>query len=191
LEELSQHILDIAFNSLEAGATTLEIAVRENTALNIFEFTVRDNGRGIAGEDLPKVLDPFYTTKKNKRAGLGVPLLQEAAERCGGLFEILAAPLAGTTVRAIFPHDHIDRAPLGDIAGTIVSLITAAGSLGLTYRHGYNDKEYFFDTGELQPLLGDIPLRTPEVLLWMAEFLSKNIALLKEADNGEKLGRTG
>lgn len=191
MEELSQHILDIAFNSLEAGATLLEISVRENLPVNTLAFTVRDNGRGMAGEDIPKLLDPFYTTKKNKRAGLGIPLLQEAVERCRGLFEVQSAPLAGTSVRAVFPHDHIDRAPLGDMAGTIIILVTATDSLRLTYRHGYNDKEFFFDTLELKKKLKNIPLSTPEVLVWLEEYLAQNIALLKEADNGEKLGRTG
>ncbi|MFZ5642820.1 MAG: ATP-binding protein [Bacillota bacterium] len=191
MEELSQHILDIAFNSLEAGATRLEINVRENLLVNILEFEVRDNGRGIAESDLPKVLDPFYTTKKNKRAGLGIPLLKEAAERCGGLFDVISPPEGGTIVRALFPHDHIDRAPMGDIAGTLNVILTAGQSLHMVYRHQYNNNTFCFDTKDIQSHLGDIPVWTPEVLVWLEEYLKNNIALLKEAGESEKLGRTG
>ncbi|MFZ5648702.1 MAG: ATP-binding protein [Bacillota bacterium] len=154
MEELSQHILDLSLNSLEAGATRLEILVRENTAENYLEFKVRDNGLGIADEDIPKVLDPFYTTKKNKRVGLGIPLLRDAVERCGGSFRIRGMPTAGTTVTAVFPHRHPDRAPLGDIAGTLNVLIAGNRNLHLIYKHEYNGNHFFFNTEELVGTLG-------------------------------------
>ncbi|MCP3894524.1 MAG: ATP-binding protein, partial [Bacteroides sp.] len=50
MEDLSQHILDIAFNSLEAGAADIEITVREDIKSNMMEFKVLDNGRGINEE---------------------------------------------------------------------------------------------------------------------------------------------
>lgn len=154
MEELSQHILDLSFNGLEAGATRLEILVRENTAEDFLEFKVRDNGLGIADEDIPKAMDPFYTTKKNKRVGLGIPLLRDAVDKCGGSFRIRGMPLAGTTVTAIFPHRHPDRAPLGDIAGTLYVLIAGNRDLHLVYKHEYNGNSFFFDTEELVKTLG-------------------------------------
>lgn len=154
MEELSQHILDLSLNSLEAGATRLEILVRENTDENIFEFKVRDNGFGIATEDIPKVLDPFYTTKNRKKVGLGIPLLRDAVERCGGSFRIRGMPSAGTTVTAVFPHRHPDRAPLGDIAGTLNVLMAANRNLHLIYRHEHNGNQFLFDTEELVKTLG-------------------------------------
>jgi len=192
LEELSQHILDVAFNSLEAGADRLEITVTENTLTNLLQIEVRDNGRGISPEDIPRVMDPFFTTKKEKKVGLGIPLFREAAQRCGGLFEIKPAPRAGTVVTAAFPHDHLDRAPLGDIAGTLSVLIAGNTTFRLTYRHRYNEKNFSFDTKDFQSLLGeDIPLRAPEVLVWLGKHLIENIANLKEANTLEKFGRTG
>lgn len=192
MEELSQHILDVAFNSLEAGADRLEITVSENILINLLQIEVRDNGRGITPADIPRVMDPFYTTKKEKKVGLGIPLFREAVERCGGLFEIKPAPRAGTVVTATFPHDHLDRAPLGDIAGTLSVLMAGNNPLRLTYRHRYNERVFSFDTKDFESQLGeDIPMRTPEVLVWLEKHLAENIGNLKEADTLEKFGRTG
>jgi len=190
LEDLAQHILDISFNSLEAGATKLEISIREDIAANILEFEVRDNGRGIAEKDISKVLDPFYTTKNGARTGLGIPLLHEAVERCGGSFEIKSLPQKGTRVKARFPHDHLDRAPLGDITGTLITLITSNEFLHLTYRHRYNGQTFSFNTKELKSMLKGISLQTPEVMVWLEEYLSQNIAGLRRAKD-EKFGRAG
>ena len=181
MEELSQHILDIACNSLDAGATKLEITVLEDLAANVLEFTVRDNGRGIASEDVPKILDPFFTTKgRKKKIGLGIPLLKEAVERCDGVFKLESKPGGGTMITARFPHDHIDRAPLGDIGGTIRVLLLDHKTMDLTYRHSYNDRTFSFNTTEFKTLLGeDIPLEQPEILLWLEEHLTREIANLK------------
>lgn len=191
MEELSQHILDLAYNSLEAGATCIEITIREDTAANVLEIIVRDNGRGMAREDVPRVLDPFFTTKDRKRVGLGIPLLQEAVDRCDGFFEIEAQPLVGVTVRALFPHNHLDRAPLGDISGTISVLLAGNRSLNLTYKHHYNGQTFCFETGEFKNMLGDIPIHRPDIMVWLEKHLAREIANLREAEKNEEHQRTG
>lgn len=190
MEELSQHILDIAFNSLEAGATELTISVQEDIKHNLFQFKIIDNGRGITAEDITKILDPFYTTKSFKRVGLGVPLLQDAVDRCGGNLEIKALLSGGTSVTAVFPHDHLDRAPLGDITGTLITLITGHQQLNLVYRHRYNRQTFIFETRQLKTLLRGIPLHTPEVLVWLKNYLNLKIIDLRRETN-EEFGRAG
>lgn len=190
MEDLAQHILDIAVNSLEAGASGIEISVREDTAQNLMEFMIQDDGRGIKDDELQKVLDPFYTTKKQKRIGLGVPLLNEAVQRCGGTLEIRALPRRGTIVRAAFPHDHLDRPPLGDIAGTLITLVAGHDALYLKYTYQYNGKAFSFNTKEFRAHLGSVSLQTPEVLVFLESYLNNNISDLRR-ETGEKLGRTG
>jgi len=190
LEDLSQHMLDLAFNSLEAGCTDLQICIREDLKSNILEFMVRDNGHGIDREDMEKVLDPFFTTKENARVGLGISLLKEAVERCDGIFKIDSLPGVGTCVHAVFPRDHVDRAPLGDIAGTIVSLVTGSGDLEMVYRHEFNHKQFYFSTAEFKLSLEGISIKTPAVLVWLEESLSKEIKALRRGKN-EKFGRAG
>ena len=146
----------------------------------MLEFTVRDNGRGFTSEELSKILDPFFTTKgRKKKIGLGVPLLREAVERCNGVFKLEALPQGGVMVTARFPHDHLDRAPLGNIGGTISVLLLGHNSLDLTYQHLYNEQTFSFNTTEFKQQLGDIPLEQPEILLWLEEHLTREIANLK------------
>ncbi|MCG8400418.1 MAG: ATP-binding protein [Firmicutes bacterium] len=190
MEDLAQHILDIAINSLEAGATRLEIVLREDIAANVLSFKVLDNGRGISESDVPKMLDPFYTTKKHKSVGLGIPLLQETVSKCGGTLEISALPNRGTRLKAAFPHDHLDRAPLGDIAATLVAVIAGNGLLELKYSHHYNKKLFTFNTSDLKPRAGGIPLQTTEVLGLLAEYLTANITELRR-ENIEECGGIG
>lgn len=191
MEELSQHILDICFNSLEAGANQIDITVQEDIAANLLEFKVLDNGRGFAGLDMENLLDPFFTTKKNKPVGLGLPLLKEAVDRCQGNFQIVPIPQGGTLVSATFPYNHLDRSPLGDMAGTLMALMAGHCSLRITYRHRYANNNFYFDTQEIKEKLEAVSLQSPQVLVWLGQYLTANIAFLKEAAENEELGRTG
>jgi signal transduction histidine kinase len=65
MEDLSLHILDIVENATNAGATLVEIYVKEETRRNLLEVVIRDNGRGMDPEVLKNVLDPFVTTRTN------------------------------------------------------------------------------------------------------------------------------
>jgi signal transduction histidine kinase len=117
--ELALHILDIAENSIRAGATLVRILVRESRSKDLFLMRITDTGRGMTREERGRALDPFYTTKKVRRVGLGLPMLAEAAERTGGRLRLRSRPQTGTIVEASFGLSHIDRQPLGDIASKI------------------------------------------------------------------------
>ena len=190
MEELSCHILDLARNSIEAGATKLEITINENPEENLLEFQVRDNGRGIVEKDISKILDPFYTTKEAKKIGLGVPLLSEAVHVCGGSLKIKPLSTGGTEITAVFPYHHLDRAPLGDLPGTISVLLATVHSFDLIYNHRYNRKTFILDTNEIRSQLGEVPLTTPAVLNWLQEYLIINLINLRGGEVIEELRRS-
>ena len=123
MQELSLNVLDIAQNSVRAGARLIEIMVDEQPESDTMTITVADDGCGMTPEQAAHVTDPFFTTRTTRRVGLGVPFLKMAAEMTGGGLTIETAPGRGTTVRAVFGLTHIDRMPLGDIAATICSLL--------------------------------------------------------------------
>ena len=175
MEELAHHILDIARNSVEAGATRLEITVEEDTQSGVLRFVVGDNGPGMPEHVRRRMLDPFFTTKSGKKVGLGLPLLQMAVQRCGGHLEVSSAPGQGTTVVATFPYYCWDRPPLGDIPRTVVGLLAGSNQVDLCYRHVYNGQVFELDTVEIRLRLGGIPLQTPEVLLWLRQHLAESI----------------
>lgn len=82
MDELSLYVLDITMNSIRAGATEVSVTLREDG--DWLWFTVSDNGCGMTEEQLKKLTDPFFTTRKTRKVGLGVPFLKMLAEMTGG-----------------------------------------------------------------------------------------------------------
>jgi hypothetical protein len=91
----------------------------------ISRFSYRMMGKGIPADIIEKVTDPYYTSRTTRKVGLGLPLFKQNAEMAGGEFKIDSEPGRGTVVKAAFKHDHLDRPPLGDIAGVIVILVSS------------------------------------------------------------------
>ncbi len=162
--ELALHVLDIAENSSRAQASLIEITIVEDLVRDIFSLEIKDNGQGMDAQTMEKALDPFYTTKKVRRIGLGLPMLKQAANTAQGRFSLQSEVGKGTAVYAEFKHSHIDRQPLGDIAGVITMLILGNPAIDIVYTHRKNGNTYILDTRELREGLGDVPLNNMEVL---------------------------
>lgn len=173
MRELSLHILDLLENSLEAGASRIEVEIIEDTVRDKLVISVTDNGRGMDAETLRRVTDPFFTTRTTRSVGLGIPLLKAAAERCNGELKITSQPGVGTQVVAEFERDHIDRAPLGDVASTLLSVILSRQKCDLHFRHRLDGREFEFDTQEMRQILGDVPLDHPRVRAWLEDFIAE------------------
>jgi hypothetical protein len=165
--ELSLHVLDIAENSTRAEAKHIFITLREDTGEDRLTLEIRDDGTGMTEDVVARVLDPFYTTKKVRRVGLGLPMLAEAAGRTGGELILESKPGAGTEVRVTFGLSHLDRQPLGDMAGTLVTLLTGHPETEFIYRHERDGRTFLLDTREVREEIGDIPLNHPEILAWV------------------------
>ena len=174
MQELSLNILDIAKNSVRAGASKIEITVEKCTADKRLDITIEDDGCGMTPEQAAHVTDPFFTTRTTRRVGLGVPFLKMAAEMTGGGLTIETAPGRGTTVRAVFGLTHIDRMPLGDIAATICSLIQCNPEIDFTYTYRRGESSFTADTREFCAVLGDVPLSNPEVVAFIGSFIREN-----------------
>lgn len=178
MKELSLHILDIMQNSVVAGATLVELTVTENAAEDILEFTVKDNGKGMSEEFLSRVENPFTTSRTTRKVGMGIPLLKLAAESTGGGIHIESELGKGTVISARFGYSHIDRQPLGDMAGTMLGIVTSYDKTEFLYTHNVNGREFLFDTREIRKILGDVPFTQPEIVLWLSDFLKENEAEL-------------
>jgi anti-sigma regulatory factor (Ser/Thr protein kinase) len=179
VRELSLHILDILENSLEAGASRIELEITEDHGANRLIICVIDNGRGMDAETLKRVSDPFFTTRKTRHVGLGIPLFQAAAQRCNGNLVVTSQPGVGTQVVADFQWDHIDRAPLGDMRNTLLSVLLAHGECTLRYRHQVDEREFAFDTAEMRAAMGsELSFSHPRVRAWLQDFLDEGFAEL-------------
>ncbi|MFT4145315.1 MAG: ATP-binding protein [Mobilitalea sp.] len=174
MTELSLNVLDIANNSIRAGAGLVEIDIEIHRDLDVMSITITDNGCGMTSEQLMQVKDPFYTTRTTRRIGLGIPFFQMAALGTGGSLDIHSTPNVGTKVTATFGLSHIDRMPLGDINSTIHTLIILNPQIDFAYRYQFEEKQFALDTRMLREILGDIPLNSPEVSNYIKEFLAEN-----------------
>ena len=171
MKELSLHMLDIAQNSISAGASRIALTVEEEGGR--IRLVVTDDGRGMSPEFLAAAADPFTTTRTTRKVGLGLPLLRMAAEQTGGGVEIESALGVGTTVSAVFFSGHIDCPPLGDMASTAALLIQGLPEgTDLVYTHRRGGAAFRVDTTQLREILGpDIPLSAPEVIRWAEDYI--------------------
>ncbi len=178
MRELSLNILDVAQNSITAGASLITIEVSENTTQHTLLIGIYDNGKGMSEEQVKSVIDPFFTTRTTRKVGMGIPLFKMAAEQTGGRLEIKSEIGVGTEVRAYFMTDSVDFTPLGDVASTVQMLITMNTDRDFLYKHSVNGKEFVVDTREIKEILGDVPLDTYEVSQWLIDFIKENTEVL-------------
>lgn len=179
MKELSLHLLDIAQNSVTAGAGRIDLTLEEDEQRDC-RLVIADDGKGMSPELLARVTDPFTTTRTTRKVGLGLPLLRMMAEQTGGSMEIQSQVGVGTTVTALFRASHIDCPPLGDLPSTVSLLIQGAPDVEWTYRHTTPKGTCVLDTRELRAVLGEVPLSEPSVALWIKEYLQEQEQIIKE-----------
>ncbi|NLD45548.1 MAG: ATP-binding protein [Chloroflexi bacterium] len=176
MRELSLHLLDLVENSLEAGASLVEIEIVEDHGRNLLSMAVSDNGKGMDTEVVARATDPFYTTRTTRSVGMGIPLLRAAAQQCNGDLWVTSRQGEGTQVRAEFALDHIDRAPLGDLKATLMGILLSNRSCDVRYTHRVDRRQFSFDTRDLRAALGNVPLAHPRVRAWIEAFLDEGFA---------------
>lgn len=182
MKELSLNILDIAQNSVAAGATVVDLKLEEDQE-GWLTVTIADNGCGMTPEFLARVTDPFTTTRTTRKVGMGLPLYRLAAEQTGGTMTIESTPGVGTTVTATFHRRHMDCPPLGDIGGTVALLIQGSPHLTVNYCHATPAGCAELSTQTLREILGDdISLAEPQVFAWIRSYLTQQEAELEGAE---------
>ena len=140
MRDLSLHILDLIENSIRAEASLISVTVAENHADDTMQVIIEDNGVGLSVKP-EQAMDPFYTTKKGKRTGLGLALFRAAAERADGKLTVEKSPLGGVAVKATMKLNHVDRSPLGDLAATLSSIVCTNPGIELWCRLAVDRQE--------------------------------------------------
>jgi hypothetical protein len=180
MQDLSLHILDIVENAIASEASHVVIRITEDPGQNQMIVEIEDDGKGIPHHLLEKVIDPFFTTRTTRKVGLGLSLLQQAAQACEGDLQVQSLEGQGTLVKANFRYNHIDRKPLGDMASTMVTLIVGNPGMDFQYKHRKGDKTFVFDTVELKRELDDVPIDHPRVVKFVREEIHKGLEELGE-----------
>ncbi len=100
--QLQQVFLNIIINAadvLSENKTPMELTIMTEDSADTIEVRFKDNGRGIAGDDLIHIFDPFYTTKDpGKGTGLGLSVCYRIVEGHGGKISAESLPGEGTTI---------------------------------------------------------------------------------------------
>lgn len=154
MEDLALHVLDIAQNALEAGATRVELAILEDLEHDRLVIEVSDNGPGVPPDALRRATDPFYTTRTTRLVGLGLSLLDAAARAAGGEVRVESAPGSGTRVTATFVRSHVDRQPIGDLEGTLLALMVGHPEVEIEYRHVVGERTFALNS---RAVAADLP----------------------------------
>ncbi len=181
MPEIAMNVLDVAENSVRAEASLIEISVTVDQAADRLTIVIKDDGCGMSPEQVAHVEDPFFTTRTTRKVGLGVPFYKMAALSTGGDFSIESEVGKGTIVTAVFGLSHIDRMPLGDMPGTMHTLITFNTHIDFVYTYSYNDQSFKLDTREFKQILGDVPLNAPDVSQYIKDYLKEGTL---ETDGG-------
>lgn len=175
MRDISLHLMDIVQNSIRAQAATIQIRImlQENGVLTL---VVEDDGFGMDQELLKRVQDPFATTRRSRRVGLGLPLITENARRTGGNVKIESEHGKGTLLTAVFHTDHIDCPPIGDLTETILALVIANPETpDFIFQLTTPSGEASLDTRLVREALQGVPLNEPEVVAWMQSTLKEEI----------------
>ncbi len=169
MKDLSLHILDIVENSVKAGAKTVTIEFSWHDT--VFSFCISDDGPGFPKGVKEDPTDPFRTTRKERKVGLGLALLKNSIEQCGGKLKIGERENGGVKIEADFDLSHIDAKPVGDIEDLIITCMTAWPQMDWIVKTGDNRDE-ILNTVEVKAELGDINMNSPEVRKFIFRRLS-------------------
>jgi signal transduction histidine kinase len=91
-----------AVNGRTAAVDAPNVMLSTRSTPHGVTITVTDNGSGIADADLPRVFDPYFTTKRGG-TGLGLPIAKNIIEGLGGVLTVVSAAGQGTEMRIEFP----------------------------------------------------------------------------------------
>lgn len=105
-ERLRQALLNILGNAVQAVAgRQADIRLRtQRVDERRLAIIVADNGSGIAPEDMPRLFDPYFTTRRTG-TGIGLAISRNIIEGLGGRITVASEPERGTEVRIELPID--------------------------------------------------------------------------------------
>lgn len=181
MREIALHLLDIAENSIAAGARNIEITVEEDLQNDRLMSVVQDDGCGMDEQLIARVTDPFVTSRTTRKVGLGIPLFKAAAEACNGGLDIISVPGQGTCLKVALQRSHIDRMPLGDIAATMLTLVIGYPQIHWVFRYRTDNAEFTFDDEPIKRELAGVSLTEPSILAFIREALQEGIGNVQQA----------
>jgi len=148
MRTLSLSVIDLVQNSIRSGSSVVELSVKHNSACGLLAICIKDNGCGMSDDELKLIIDPFYTSCKTHKVGLGVPLFVQRVCLTGGSYQIKSQKGIGTEISATFNVNSVDFVPLGDMTEALVCMIISAPAVRFVYKFLSDDYSFAFDTSD-------------------------------------------
>ena len=175
MKTLSDHILDIVQNSVNAKSTLIEITIEKDKKNELCTLKIKDNSCGMKKEILEQAANPFFTTLETRKVGLGLSLLKQNAEMANGKFSIQSEPGKGTLVEAVFQLSHLDRPELGDIWNTLYLIMLSYESIELVYEHKTNYGTFKFSSTDIRNTIKGVSMQQADIRQAITDFIKNNI----------------
>lgn len=175
MKELSLHVYDLMENSTAANAKDITLTITDSIVRNDFHFVIEDNGKGMSPEFMAKVTDPYTTTRTTRKVGLGLPLIKMNTENCGGGMKLESEVGKGTRLEFWFLHNHWDRPPMGDLAGTLVMLLSQHEDIHFIFRYITDQGDFELDTAEVKEVLGGMSMNDIAIIRYLKEMITENL----------------
>jgi len=130
--QLIQVFLNLVTNAEQAIREVREsgrLQIRPGRSGDRISITFQDDGVGIRPEALPRIFDPFYTTKRpGGGTGLGLSICMSIVREHGGLIEAEALPAGGSVFTVTLPPAPVEKSPAEKPDAPSAPLESAAAS---------------------------------------------------------------
>ncbi len=175
MKTLDLHIIDIVHNSIRAKASEIIIQIKDFANANTLSLCIEDNGCGISAEKLQEINESFYSSRKERKIGMGLALLKYHAELCDGSFSLNSVENIGTKVCASFVRDHIDRQPFGDLSGCIANFICQYSEINFIFRYYKDDNEFEISTNDVKEVFDNLELNNFNIISSLSELIFNSL----------------
>lgn len=175
MKTIDLHFIDIIHNSIRAKANKIIINIDDNSEKNIFFFEIIDNGCGIDKETLETINNNFFSSRKERKIGMGLALLKYYAELTGGSFSIGSEINKGTAISASFIKNNIDMQPIGDLSDVIANFICQFQNIEFEFSYNLDGNLFELSTSDIKNIFEDIDINDSEIIKNIKELIAENI----------------
>jgi hypothetical protein len=140
---------------------------------------ITDDGCGMSEEELKQAANPFFTSRKTRKVGLGLPLLKQNAEQAEGKFNLKSEKGKGTKVEAIFRLSNIDKPPLGEVWDVFYLTLLGNKNVNLVLDYRTEKGNFRVSSDEIREVVGDVSLQSGEIREAVTGLIRNNIKELQ------------
>ena len=175
MKTLDLHIIDIVHNSIRAGASQIVIEMEDSEKRDLLSIKITDNGCGMPREMMDAINDKFYSSRKERKIGMGIALLKYHSSICNGDFHLDSEVGRGTEIYASYQRSHIDLQPRGDLSGCFANFICQYQDINFIVRYILDEETFELSTADVKEVFGDINLNQYQIIKHLSELIHENI----------------